>query len=757
MRNREKQKYKKPTRNRYSISSHHILHQQMSEEQELVRDKINLAVLYFRAGDYAKALKLYDQLVLHFGRPSVAQLKKIRQRYGLNDSPVAGSIVHPELVTVLDQRAATHEKLRNYELAYADGTKIVEVDPISCKGYLRVGKLLLRQNKEKDAYEVYRKGLSTIGKARQKHGVKVPENLLNSLKKQYQTLNKRVKTLNRGVNGNTDTNSVSKRRKHPDTDNLSEKRKKSATPVSDANPLLQNTGSRTVGLQRKLDDMMKYSQTKSTKTVDQSTFDPFSKLPVDLIETIFRHLSMKNVLSCHLVCRKWYTLLTSIPQLYNDRVVFKDKITTNEFTDGMKLIKRIVARSSSKLIKSLKLRSAFTPAQLDKILDGVVGDRDLKLEALEIVNVEFSIERFLGKLIEFKWNLANIDTITKIRLGINSSLKHPHILFQMMPKLKSLEIFIIESKLSRTNKHLLPTILPAEVEISPILETLSLINHPKLTRQFMTQSINSDTYNPFVPIISMHLSMLTSLTIVSYDFTDLESEFGAFLSKSLGLKMIYLENNQEISLKTFLTMLLVYEPNFTLDKLTFREKAITRAVNLGEYPPNSLCQLHQLRYLDIYSSSLSIKGLSRLLKICGNVKTLNIGNSNYIYFKNDKFSNVTKMNLYTILEPLPQLQKLYLPEMELDNLTMKIFNQDLKIYPNHLKFLDLSYCSLIDGTGLMNLLHGVELQELHLDGIELNKSTLNFLKASGLVQNIQNNEFRTRWKRYLVNSLVPAI
>lgn len=725
----------------------------MSEEGDLVRDKISLAVLYFQAGDYVKALKLYDQLILHFGRPSVGQLKKIRQRYGLNGSPVAGTIVHPELVTVLDQRAATHEKLGNYDLAYADGTKMVEVDPISCKGYLRVGKLLMRQNREKDAYEMYRKGLGTIGKARQKHGVKVPEKLLDSLKKRYQALDKRVKAMNSGPVAD-----IVSKRKHPDTDNVSDKRKKSATPVSDANSLLQNTGSRTVGLQRKLDEMMKRPQTsKSTKTVDPTTIDPLSKLPMDLVEIIFRRLSMTNVLSCHLVCRKWYTVLTSIPQLYNDRVVFKEKVTTSEYTDGMKLVKRIVARSSSKLIKSLKLRSTFTIAQLDKILDNLIGDRDLKLEALEIVNLDFSIERFLGKLIEFKWNFANISTITKLRLGVNSSLKHPHLLFQMMPKLKSLEIIIINSMLSRTNKHLLPSNLPAEAEVAPTLEVLSLINHPKLMRQFMTQSINSDTYNPFAPIISMQLSMLTSLTIVSYDFTDLESEFGTFLSKSLGLKMIYLENNQEISIQTFLTMLLVYEPEFMLDKLTFREKVITRAVNLGEYPPNSLCQLLQLRYLDVYSSSLSIKGLSRLLKLCGNIKTLNIGNSNYIYFKNDKFSNVTKMNLHTILEASPQLQKLFLPEMELDNLTMKVFNQDLKTYPNHLKYLDLSYCSLIDGTGLMNLLHGIQLQELHLDGVELNKSTLHYLKTSGLVQNIQNNEFRTRWKRYLVNSLVPAL
>lgn len=729
----------------------------MSEEQELIGDKISLSVLYFQAGDYQKALKLYDQLVSHFGRYSVGQLKLIRRTYGLTESPVKGPIIHPKLITVLDQRAATHEKLKNFDKAYADATKMVEMDPLSCKGYLRVGKLLMRRKQEKEALKVYRRGLSTIGKARQQHKVVVPENLLENLKKQYQLLDKKL-------GAETKEN----RQQKSETSEKGSQQKSQKMESKREGSSLSLLQTKTVGLQSRLDSMLKrsFSQTppgSQTQPAKKSkiVIDLFEKLPLDLIEIIFRHLSIKNIISCHLVCRKWYSSLTNIPELYNDRIIFKNRITASEYADGMKLIKRIVSRSSSKQIKSYKLRSTLNVSQLSKILDSVVGDKDLKTQALDIINRDFSLEMFFGKLHAFNWNLVNINNITKVRFGINSSLKFPQMLFQIMPNLKSLEIIIIGSVLSRVNESMLPSSFPfdQEVTISNTLEVLSLVNHPELLKEHQSQINSSDTYDPFLPtaIFQIKFPALTSLTVVSYDFTDLETEFGRMLWNSPNLKMIYLEKNKGMAITDFLTLLRINEPQFVLEKLIIREKSITRAINLADYPPGTYACLEQLTYLDIYSSSLSIKGLMRLLKVCAKLRTLNIGNSNYIYFKNDKFSSFTKINLHVILEALPQLQKLYVQEMDLDNLTMKLFNQDLRTFPNQVRYLDLSFCTMVDGTGLMNLVNGIKLQGLSIDGVELNKNTLQYFTSKGIVHNISSDQFKTRWKQYGVNTLVPMI
>ncbi|KAI9682944.1 MAG: hypothetical protein M1829_006380 [Trizodia sp. TS-e1964] len=67
-------------------------------------------------------------------------------------------------VDLLDNRAATHEKLGNLVLALRDGKKMIDREGSNPKGYLRAGKILVRMEKSDLATKMYSLGLSNVPK-----------------------------------------------------------------------------------------------------------------------------------------------------------------------------------------------------------------------------------------------------------------------------------------------------------------------------------------------------------------------------------------------------------------------------------------------------------------------------------------------------------------------------------------------------------------------------------------------------------------
>lgn len=713
-------------------------------DQGTINDKLNLAILYFKSSKYEKALNLYTQLIVQCKSYSVAELKKIRTKiYNLNDVPPVGPVVHPKLGSLLDQRAATYEKLGQLDNSLRDGEGLVKYEPISCKGYLRVGKVLIIMNKEIEAYKNYQRGYYTISKAIEKYGITVPEKLYDNMKSQYKILNKKLKQ--KQLQNKTDLNKE--------------------------------------GLQRSLEGMLPLKRigTSSNETASKKpkkSKDPFIYLPLEILELIFRHFPMKSILNMHLVSSTWYQSLMRIPTLYNNQISFKSKVTAPEFANGIKLIKKIINNSYSRQIKMLRLRSTANNLQLLRMIELIITEKQLRLEGLDIINQYLSFEYIISKLYKANWNHSNINTLQFLRLGIRSSLRCENLIFRMIKGLRTLEIIIIDSEPSGSSISLIPNNSKfsdlTQIDDNPYdsLENLSIINHPKLMRDSNQSRVGVDTYNPYPPFILKKFPNLTKLCIVSYDFTHRQTQFQDFLSRSSNLKSIYLENNEKISIKNFLQDLIVCNPDFRLHKLTIREKNLSDAVHLNEINELYIPSIQSLTYLDLYASSLSIKGLLKLLRIANynnDLQTLFIGNSNYLYFKNDKISihHNLKISLADIINVVPKLQKLYINEMELDNSSMKFFCKDLKdiigLQNNNLNILDISFCKQIDGIGLMNLFsfnvnstdaQPFKLRELIIDGMEFNPDTLNLLRKRGLVENIKNDPFKSRWKQYGMTSLV---
>lgn len=724
----------------------------MEIDEELLKDKITLLVLYFKGEEYDKSLKTCNELIRELSLISSVTAKKIRvQSYGLNELPLIGPVVHPKLGTLLDYRAATYEKLGDLSRALIDAETLVKTEPIGCKGYLRSGKILVLMNRDVEAYRILQKGIYTIEKAIEKYNIKVPEKLFQNMKIQCKLLNTKL---------------ISLRNNSPKSSQV------------EKIPKITNRG-----LQRNLDEMLPLKRSSSLvvkhpKMPKTTLTDIIHIFPPEILERIFEKFTIKELLKFHLVSKGWFSTLSNIPSLYTNKINLKEGITSSELSAGMNLIRRIVGKAYSRLIKSLKIRSTLNLHHLTKVLYSILFENKLKILKLDIVNKNLSIELLAYLLDKLSWKFSNLSQVTHLRLGLKSSIRYENIILNIMPNLKSLEIIIIDKQMSSSNKDLLVKTSTFQKYISELdypseLETLSIVNNPKLKRNNGLGQRNEETYNPYPIFMNKSFPSLVKLSIVSYDLTNHMQIFGKFLARCPKLKSLYLENNDDFTLLKLCEIIQSYLPPFLLESLTVRENVVTKEVHLNQFLNDDLPQLHNLSSLDLQGCSLSIRGLKKLLRISntnGKLTSLNIGNSNYIYFKNDKISvRIPKICLFEVLELCSGLQELFLNNMELDSASMKFFNQDIKskikVENCRLKLLDLSFCSRIDGIGLMNLFdaysssgsqdgHFFNVDSLIIDGLDINQSTLKLLYKRGYVKSIYNNPLKKKWKQYPVNSLV---
>lgn len=740
----------------------------MELAEEILTDKVDLAVLHFRSKNYRKCLLLYNEIVRTLTSYNAAELSKARKFHGLSAKPEVGLLAHPKLTSVLDQRAATFEKLDDVENAFKDAEKIVIIDPSNCKGYLRLGKLYLRQGKPIDAYKAYQKGLYIIERVQKNHRIVVPDKLLQQLKQQYAKLNSHLK----------------------------EQRKEKKSELEPQRGSVSLPAPRSKGIHQRLDEMLPLKRAtsevvtaerklKSRKSEEQCPEslpqDIFAWFPPDIIDTIFSNLPTRTILRCHLVCRDWYHTLTSIPRLYRNCFFLKDRITAPEYFHGLRLMKKILKALYSQSVHCVRLWSTLNSTALNRIVDSIIKDDELRLIRLDLINRDMSIEYFLGRLDRCNWCIDNFKSIKQLKLGINSSITFPKVILKTFPSLVLLEITIIDKVLRRVNKHMLPynmeklNQLGAEadnIESQTTLESLTLINNTALTREVMKTSPGVNTYSVTPPYITINLASLKKMTVANFDFKNLEPQLGGFFIHSTGMKELYLENNENLSVKVLLLILRLYSPSFTLDSLTIREKTQEQPYSMIELDEDGLPCLFDISHLDIYGSSLSSRGLLKLLRIANrswNLTSLNIGNSAHLCFPQDKFINTQSVLKFSqIFDIAPSLVCLFLNEHNLDNLSLKFLRQDLVArtgFENcRLKKLDLLFCHLVDGVGLMDLVNAsysqpansstLILDELILNGLDVNKETIKLLQQREIVKKIVNDPLKPKWRQYYVNSYV---
>ncbi|RLV91015.1 Protein DIA2 [Spathaspora sp. JA1] len=678
----------------------------MSDPQ-LLDNKAKLAILYFKAKDYEKALAEYGSLIETLSSLSPQAIKAIRkQQYNLHESPVIGPIIHPRLGSLYDQRAATYEKLGQFASAIKDAKLLIKIEPIGCKGYLRLGKLLIGIGKTVEAYKCFQEGIYIIEKAMKQYQVEVPEKLFQNLKAQYRDLNQELK---------------------------SRKKRKELNSNSDI---------------------------KRLKMKGNKNLDPFIWFPLDIIQIIFEDFSLKEVLKCHSVSKLWYSCLINIPQLYVTRIHFKSYITLPEFTSGVKKLKKIVANSHSQSLKHVKVNSTFNLQHLHKILEIIISEPNMSIQSLDMIDKNINLQLFYNRLCKAGWRMNNFQNLNSLRMGLNCSIKHGEILLNLFKSLKHLELIVVFPELSSTYRDLIPShdkifkrLNDQEKEKYP-LESLVLVNHPDLLKGKNSLQPSSQTYNPYPLFFEKNFPNLSQFTVCSFDFANSLPQFGQFLIQIPQCTKIYLENNQNLNMLQFLQMLKNFNPGFTLDEFVFRESKVHGAMTLNDFTMGDIPQLHKLSKLDIYGHCLSGSGLTKLLKIThSNLTNLSIGASNYVSFE---LHSQTTVQLRNILKYCPQLTSLYLNEMGINQYSLSKISSDLKSGSTKLSYLDLSYNSGIDGTGLIRLFEGLPsgLSVLVMHGVEIPEETINYIIRRGFVGKVVQDRNRIKWRLFGVNSWI---
>jgi len=709
----------------------------MSFDQNLIDDKIDLAILYFKTKDYTNALNTYNDVIARLSSIPISVVKQIRLLRRLAPEPLIGSTVHPQLGSMLDQRAATYEKLNMVDRALKDASRLVQVEPLNCKGYLRKCKILLALGREIEAFKLFQSGIYIIEKVQKEHGIQPLAKLYDLLKLQYSNLNRRLK----------------------------QKRAQSSETTSGVSN----------GLQRRLNEMLPLKrnlQSSSTNKKIRRSVDPFEYLPAELISIIFSSLPIKHVLNCHCVSRKWYKTLTTIPQLY-ENFHCKRKVSLTEFKNGGLLMKRIVQNSYRKEIKSMRITETPTLVHLNKILEMIICEPAFAIKSLDICDRFLTFQLILNKFSKFNWKLNNFQNLHTLKLGINSSLRYENLIFCLFKKLTHLQVITYFPELSGQyndnlplNDKLFKRYNSQTNKRIESMEVLTVINHHKLVQQEMQIAANISSYNPFPLYLDYDFPNLTELKIVSFDFFNRLPMFGEFLLKTPLLKKLTLENNCNFCMMDMLQLLKNYNPGFILEEFGFRDKIVETPLNLNEFTTSDLKHLQSLKTLDLTGSSLTTKGFKKFITLCnknGNLRKLYIGESSNLYFPMDMFVRNRKIiRLYDILVTLPQLTHLYLNGLELDNYTMKQFWADLQklTYANQLKVLDLSFCTKIDGMGLLQLFGAtstqnrvdpekqLRLEMLIIDGIEIKKQTLDLLCKHNYVKVVKCNPALKKWKQF---------
>ncbi|CAH6722103.1 hypothetical protein CLIB1444_08S01948 [[Candida] jaroonii] len=632
--------------------------------EELINDKLHLSKLYFKSNDYRNALKTYTELILLIESYSLEDLKKVNEHYNYNH-PI--STFHPKLISILDQRAATYEKLNLLDKALRDGEKILKINSFDVKGYLRIGKIHKLRNDHLKCFKIYQTGVYTIRKFKEKYPeFKFNRDLWHKLVSNYNEINSFLKS---------DRNS-----KPPEP------------PLK--KPRIKN-------------------------------LDPLNYLNYDVIEHVFELLP--NTYKYHLVCKNWYQTLKLLR--LNRSVQLKSRILSREFANGIPYFKTL---------KELELTMLPTnDTEFYRVVELIVNNR-LKISKFEIFKI-IKLNMLFSKFDKFNFNFG----FKNIRSFKSYVDKSPHnLIIHLFPNLTHLEL-IIKADNSKDHDSLVinnKSLVRKLYDNVPPIETLVLISNLKQPIPFLSYSFN-----------------LTKLVIVNFNFENIQHKFGIFLQRCSNLKDLILENNDDFSFKMFMNNLINYKSDFKLNYLMFREYSIS-LTSLSEFELSDFNNLTELTKLDLYSTSLTNRGLLKLLGVTKNLQSLVLGSSNYLFFKNDIINNYPKISLIEILERCCKLKHISLVDLNLDNVSCRKFNHDLtnfsKIGQVQGLTLELSFNVNINGIGLFNLLSKIDaIRVLVIDGISINQQSLQLIERNYGVL-VKNDPLLIKWRRFGVNSYV---
>lgn len=707
-------------------------------DDTIVDKALELGTKYFRNENYNKAKELFRKAVDLARSYDEQNLVTLRERCGLSKysfgSTVNGNtkVYHPKYVRLLDNLAATYEKLGELSKALNYAEKMARIEPFNLKCYIRLGKVLQKQGNDREAYAAYKMGLKKSKEAYDQYSMEVPQKFIDTIQNQKNIVKERLtrKDSNKTASSGNDASDSTRKRQY-------------INPIEEHNRLSK----RKKGLNK-----------IPLAEISAPRLNLICGLPTELIPLIFNEFSSKELMIVTLVCKSWQTRILAQPQLFQKFIL--NSCTLRQVLKFCDFICSLYPSSDDKSLRhSLEVvkYSSRTSAEEAKSVETLLS----RLQNIHCEKLMLSIPScttahlasFMASNVELCRSLKELSVIISLRADKPYEID----MLSRCENLKRLEVLIessvvpIKKRISRTSSFIEPKLIPTWAEK---LESFSLNCDQNKVKSF-----------PFITLVShFPANHLSRLCITGVTFSSDTNQFD-WLSNFKFLKEIWFENNKSAKLAALMHLLRDYPLSNLLEKLTFREDRITSKFDMEETSENYFYyhNLQNLRVLDVMGSSISGLGLARILSYLrqNKIKKLNMGDCPYIKLQQFPCLNDTSViSPNDLLVAIPNLEELLVPQFGfLGDDTMKLFTEQVR-YLENIKRVDLSLNPSITGVSIYELLKAlkerrtVPLEHINLDGCpSVSHITVNMLKAQGLVKHVDCVYERVVWQRFGINSL----
>lgn len=690
---------------------------------------LDLGTTYFRNESYEKARDLFRralELALSYDENELIGLREKQglARYNVPEPDKNCKIYHPMYVRLLDNLSATYEKLNDLKRALKYAQVMVEVDPYNLKCYIRLGKILQKQLKDKEAYRAYVLGLRKVKEAYEGYSWKVSERLVDIARQQKNNVKLRL-----------DANKPKER--SPTVD-----RKRVIDPIEERRQLV------------------KRSRRNTPVTVDHREYqrDPLFILPLELFPAIFDGFNAKELFRVTLVCKLWRKRLLSFPELFRKYSLsccsYQQVITCCNF---IQQLNATLIQASKDVSLELFKFSPKSPKEELKSIEAIFSKlSNFHLQKL-VLSVPNCTTSHLAKLTRSNAKMCKALKDLSLIVSFRADKPYEIEMLSHCENLRRLEVLVdssvipVDSGLQRSSSFIEPRMLPTWAEN---LDSFSLTCDQKRVKGF-----------PFLTLVThFPANRLARLSITGVTFPSDANQFD-WLANFKHLKEIWLENNNGANLAAFMRVLRDNPLSRKLEKLTFREDHISGRTDLEETSDTFFYRenLQHLREIDLMGSSISGLGIARLISYLqpNNIRFFNLGDCPFIKLQRSlSLTDHCVLSPYHFLISVPSLEFLLLPQLgALNDDTMKLFTEEVGNLEN-LKKLDLSLNPSITGVSLFEFLTALKesrsfpLEYLNIDGCpSVSHITVNLLKNQMLVQKIDCVFEREVWRRFGVNSL----
>lgn len=704
---------------------------------DVVAQALEIGNKQFKLQKFEEAIKIYSKAIELADSLSQKSLSNLRKSYGLSDRPIYlksdDKLQHPKLVTLLDSRAAAHEKSKNFQLAMQDCQRAVSTEPYNAKGYIRMGKLLLLMKKERKAYEVFSKGVKRIEYGIAKYQMKVNQNLFQHLQSQKNMIKSQLTSQSKLASHSEALNN------HPDI-----------MKASDIKSLARTSSNSSQDVKRLKSSTSTLDSSVPSQSQQHIILDIVQLLPLEVISRIFGFLTLKDILNCLLVSHSWNHTLTRIPSLYNT-ISISRFATLKHIQSCFALLLKSRRHCHIKSLGQLKMHLTRRTDER-QILNFILNKSDICFTGLlDIGFLDVSTVQLIDCLDSNKFALKKLKDLKELKLTCVQVPTAEEKLLEFLPNLESLEL--VRSPDNTRSSTLKNYVL--DNRTFPNLRSLTLVGDIR-------------SKYPTVPFFNFFLRTshsfpnLTSLTIVGYDFNTLNTtnrEFN-FLQKFPKLRSLVFENNDNFNLQTFFKSYDLFEFK-DLRKFALREREIRHSEQLLNYDSFYLSRIFQkLSVLDLTGSSITWLGLSKILKVCGDtLQQLSIGYCQNIIFKKGPFRvhiNGGFFDFEHFFSWCTNLQVLYLNQAtDFNDYTITQMVNALKEQENFkkLKLLDLSF-NEISGYKLLELVKVLSIENLILHGMDIHSNTIQLMETK-YCKKVESKMDKQNWREYGINSYNP--